>query len=196
MLRRSELPYELTEGYHKRPRLSFSPALPLGLTSNCEVVVISLKEPLNPEEVRRKISEQAPRGLKVIQVEEGEEWRQLVSSQELWAEYVLSVEFRGAGKMSPEEIAARIKESRVLPVPLSGGKERDIRGGVATIEPLPQRGKAARFRAVLQVVGKKIASPLQLLRAIEAIGGPIESAHLCRTRLVRFSEAAERRDER
>jgi len=196
MLRRSGLPYELTKGYHKRPRISFSPALPLGLTSNCEVAVISLREPLDPEEVKRRLSEQAPRGLKIVKVErDGDKWKWLFA-QDLWAEYVLNVEFKGAPRMDPYKIASEIEGSAEVVVSSPKGEGVNIRPGIASLEVLSRDGRRARFRAVLQVVGKRTVGPFELLKAIEDLGGPTESAHICRIRFLRFPEVAERGDER
>ena len=182
MLRRSGLPYELTEGFHKRPRISFSPALALGLTSNCEVAIISLKEPIEPEEVRRRLAREAPRGIKVVKVERDHGRFGWLFSQALWAEYALNVEFKEAPQMAPQRMAWEI--------------ERVLGKGVRKVRLLSSEGKRVRLKVALQVVGEEAVRPSKLLEALKGLGGPIQLAHICRTRFLKPLEVVERGDER
>jgi len=46
-VRRAGLPITLSGGFNPRPRMSFAPALPVGVSSNSEFVDILLKEPID-----------------------------------------------------------------------------------------------------------------------------------------------------
>lgn len=63
MLRRSELPFHTTEGFHPKPRIVFALSLPLGIVGSEEVVELGLDQPMDPEEVRTRLNRQAPPGL-------------------------------------------------------------------------------------------------------------------------------------
>jgi len=59
-LRRANLPIEYSHGYTPRAKISFGPALPVGVASECEYVDIYLAEQVNLEELRNGLSGQLP----------------------------------------------------------------------------------------------------------------------------------------
>ncbi|OWK46521.1 TIGR03936 family radical SAM-associated protein [Fimbriiglobus ruber] len=63
MLRRAEVPFKSTAGFHPTPRLVFALSLPLGVVGANEVVEIELTSPLTAEDVRGRLNRQAPPGL-------------------------------------------------------------------------------------------------------------------------------------
>jgi radical SAM family uncharacterized protein len=74
-LRASSMHLRLHGRYHPKPRISLSPAPPLGVESMCELVEIEVSDSLNPganlAETINTINSHLPRGLKVIEVIEG-----------------------------------------------------------------------------------------------------------------------------
>ena len=66
MLRRAALPVRQSRGFHPKPRLVFALSLPLGVVGCEEVVELELDEPLSPEEVRERLTRQAPPGLTIL----------------------------------------------------------------------------------------------------------------------------------
>ncbi|RMG58286.1 MAG: TIGR03960 family B12-binding radical SAM protein, partial [Deltaproteobacteria bacterium] len=67
-LRRSGLPVVYSEGFNPRPKVSFPPALPVGISSEKECIEITTSENLSPEEVMRKLDSQLPPDLGVVAV--------------------------------------------------------------------------------------------------------------------------------
>jgi len=67
-LRRSELPLSYTSGFKPRPRVSFSPALPLGVAAEAEYIEVGLEEDVNSKEALEKINQALPRGLEVREI--------------------------------------------------------------------------------------------------------------------------------
>lgn len=63
MLRRAELPFKSTAGFHPAPRVHFPLSLPLGVVGLDEVVEIEFTRVLDADEVLAKLNEQAPTGL-------------------------------------------------------------------------------------------------------------------------------------
>jgi radical SAM-linked protein len=68
-LRRAEFPMAYTSGYNPRPRISYSPALPLGVAAAAEYLeVVMGEETVEFEDVER-INRALPVGLRVIEVQ-------------------------------------------------------------------------------------------------------------------------------
>ncbi|MCS7014674.1 MAG: TIGR03936 family radical SAM-associated protein [Gemmatales bacterium] len=68
MLRRANLPFRLSEGFHPMPRMVFASALGLGIAGLDEVVEIEFTQPLAAAEIERRLAEQAPPGLQITSV--------------------------------------------------------------------------------------------------------------------------------
>ncbi len=63
MLRRAELPFKSTAGFHPMPRFVFASSLPLGIVALREVVELELLRPLEADEVRERLNRVSPAGL-------------------------------------------------------------------------------------------------------------------------------------
>jgi radical SAM-linked protein len=67
-LRRSGLPLAFTSGYNPRPRMSFSPALPLGVAAEAEYLEVVLEGDVDAEKAGERINLALPAGLEVREV--------------------------------------------------------------------------------------------------------------------------------
>lgn len=67
--RRAALPIAFTGGFHPSPRISPASALPLGATSEGEIVDVELTEVLNAEEFRARLAAQLPDQMPLYRVE-------------------------------------------------------------------------------------------------------------------------------
>ena len=65
--RRAGLPLAFSRGFHPQPRMRFSPGLPLGAESECEVLDIDLTADLDAAEVGRAFGAQLPEGFSVVE---------------------------------------------------------------------------------------------------------------------------------
>ncbi len=68
LLRRSELPFHRSQGFHPKPRLIFALSLPLGVVGCEEVVELELGQVLPPEEIHVRLARQTPPGLDILSV--------------------------------------------------------------------------------------------------------------------------------
>jgi radical SAM-linked protein len=68
--RRAGLPLAFSQGHRPAPRLRFSPGLPVGAESDCEMLDIDLSEALPPAEVGARFGAHLPDGLRIIGAEE------------------------------------------------------------------------------------------------------------------------------
>lgn len=68
--RRASVPILFSEGFHPHPKISFGPALPVGVESVCEYMDVELAHPTASSEIKEKANKHLPDGLKVISVKE------------------------------------------------------------------------------------------------------------------------------
>jgi len=68
-VRRANIPIVFSEGFNPRPRLSFTTALPLGISSADEIIYFYLSEWLGPNEILQKLSKVLIDGITVSSVE-------------------------------------------------------------------------------------------------------------------------------
>ncbi|HEY8503953.1 MAG TPA: TIGR03936 family radical SAM-associated protein [Gemmataceae bacterium] len=66
MLRRAEIPFRSSGGFHPMPRLVFALSLPLGVVGAEEVVEVELTAPLPPDELLARLAREAPPGLSFL----------------------------------------------------------------------------------------------------------------------------------
>jgi radical SAM-linked protein len=67
IFRRCNLKLVLSEGFNKMPKVSYSPALPIFIESNCELVNFQLHEELPPD-FKEKFKKNSPDGLEIIEL--------------------------------------------------------------------------------------------------------------------------------
>jgi radical SAM-linked protein len=66
VLRRAALPFRMTEGFHPTPRLVVALSLPLGVVGHAEAAELELNEPIEPDEVLRRLRAQSPPGVEFL----------------------------------------------------------------------------------------------------------------------------------
>ena len=66
--RRARLPIAYSQGFHPLPRLSFGPALPVGMESEEEFLDILLYEEMPAKEVQQRLNAELPSGFQIHQV--------------------------------------------------------------------------------------------------------------------------------
>jgi radical SAM-linked protein len=106
-LRRAELPVELTQGHNPHLKLSFGPPLPLGATGDAELLAMHLQRPTPPDEVARRLNEQLPPGLEVVEawLVPGHRKKETLGDVDV-AEYVVAVR----DGMEAKALRSRIEE--------------------------------------------------------------------------------------
>lgn len=69
-LRRSSLPLAYTSGFNPRPRISYSPALPLGVAAEADYLEVSLENgTVSAEEAIDEMNSALPEGLRVVGIQ-------------------------------------------------------------------------------------------------------------------------------
>jgi radical SAM-linked protein len=145
--RRAGLPLTHSQGYNPRPKLQLSPALPLGCTSECEMIDIWMDSPLSTDEVLVKTREAAPPGIKVWSVEKPPPDDPALQNQVTSVEYHISL---------PEDVSRaelmtaieRLLEEQTIP--------RSRRGKTYDLRPLVERlglsSDPTAVRPILEII--------------------------------------------
>jgi radical SAM family uncharacterized protein/radical SAM-linked protein len=68
-VRRAGIPVAFSQGYHPKPRVSFGPALAVGVESTCEHLDLEIMGPADPAEVAARLGRELPEGLRVLEAE-------------------------------------------------------------------------------------------------------------------------------
>ena len=70
VLRRADLPIMYTQGFNTRPRIRLAMPLPLGISSECEILDVSLRERIDVDEaaLRDRLLAVAPSGLTINKI--------------------------------------------------------------------------------------------------------------------------------
>ncbi|MBZ0304145.1 MAG: TIGR03936 family radical SAM-associated protein [Anaerolineae bacterium] len=69
VLRRADLPLLYSQGFNTRPRIQLASALPLGITSSCELIDVALREGITLDGVRERLLAVSPSGLDIYTIE-------------------------------------------------------------------------------------------------------------------------------
>ncbi|MCH7780224.1 MAG: TIGR03960 family B12-binding radical SAM protein [Acidobacteria bacterium] len=123
-LRRARVPLVYSQGFNPRPKVSFGPALSVGLTSEAEYMDFEAWERIDPEELRRRVQAMLPSGLNFVTI------RSL---------------HRGTPKLGDTIRAARYRVNRVDPADLERGVKRWKSSVPITVERLGKNGKVKTF---------------------------------------------------
>src|SRR5262245_33154027 len=63
MMRRAEIPFAVTQGFHPQPKMSFALSLALGVIGRNEVFDLETKRDVEPDELLARFNRAAPAGL-------------------------------------------------------------------------------------------------------------------------------------
>jgi radical SAM-linked protein len=85
--RRSGLPLEYSQGFHPQPRLNLACALPLGFTSDCEILDAWLETDISLEEIQNRINQALPPGLNLLSLTQVDEHAPALQTQVVSAIY-------------------------------------------------------------------------------------------------------------
>jgi radical SAM-linked protein len=181
--RRAGLPLAYSQGYNPRPRLNLASALPLGFTSQAEIIDARLEQELPLEVIHAALERALPPGLRLLQIEEID-LRAPAPQTELQAtEYEIRL-LEGAGGQGSAELNERVRAllgERELPRQRRG-KTYDLRPLILELHTLPE-GEDGRPRLFARLAAREGATgrPEEVLAAM---GLSAVAARIQRTRLI------------
>jgi len=101
-IRRAQLPVAFSQGYHPKPKVSFGPALPVGVESLCEYLDIELMGPADPSDVAARLARELPDGLKILEASAVDPREPSINEAQRAVHYRLELP---EGAMSHEDLA-------------------------------------------------------------------------------------------
>lgn len=90
VLRRADLPLLYSQGFNTRPRLQLATALPLGITSECELLDVTLRERIRLEGLETRLRPVSPAGLRIYRMEEVDVGEAALQTRVRSARYVVT----------------------------------------------------------------------------------------------------------
>jgi radical SAM-linked protein len=90
IFRRAGLPLAYSQGFHPQPRLNLACALPLGFTSQAEILDAWLEYPLPLQDVQTELRRSAPPGISIAQIEAVDQKEPALQTQVSSSEYIIN----------------------------------------------------------------------------------------------------------
>ncbi len=189
-LRRAEIPVAFSEGFNPHPKITFGTALAVGVTSQCELVDIELKEELPESELQSRIAAALPEPIKLDGVHIVDEKLPALMAVIHSSEYVVTVEISEGNRVTQETlndlVEKILRQEKVIVEKRTkkGLREVDIRPGILALT-----GQAVdsliNFTMTLQTGSVGNVRPEDVLAGLSDMGLPIERtwARIHRTRL-------------
>jgi radical SAM-linked protein len=157
-IRRAHLPVELSEGFSPRPRISLVAPLVLGHVGEREILEMTLREAVPPEDIRDRLQSSVPAGITVYEVVE-------TPIDAKAAAHLRSATYRVALPRAVPDLHSRV-ETLLLRDTISVEEERDGKPRTRDLRPLlltleaPTEGL---LRMTLAMTGEGTVRPEQVL---------------------------------
>jgi radical SAM-linked protein len=177
-VRRARLPLAYSEGFSPHPKIQLAAALPLGFTSECEIVDVWLESEQNLDEVRAALSRAAAPGVVIHGLGAVPALEPALQTQVAAAEYRVTV----AGPLNPAEVDERV--ALLLAQPeirrMRRNKPYDLR---PLIESLGRVGSDALGHALVMRLAARAGATGRPEEVVEALGFDPHTAAYHRTKL-------------
>ena len=173
--RRAHLSVALSQGFHPHPRFALAAPLPVGVTSEGELMDVFLTSPTRPAAFFSVLSEQMVSGIELIHVEEVD--RELSSLQSLmrYAEYRVTVESSRPTAEVEEAVSRLLAAGTLSWEHLRDGELRhyDLRRQIDALGL--EKEQNGRFVLYMRLQADSSASgrPEQVARALEFLEHPL-----------------------
>jgi len=176
-MRRANIPIVYSQGYNPRPRINLASALPLGMTSDCEVLDVQLSGSIDVGGITRSLDAAVPPGIRIIDISEVLTSMPALQSQLHAAEYLITLieEIENL-----EQHVKDLLEAETLPRKRRG-KDYDLRPLIEEITLERSRDEREQQLSVRLTAREGATGRPEEL--ISALGGDPLAAHYHRTRL-------------
>lgn len=166
-IRRAGLPLSYSQGFTPHPRLAFASPLPLGFTSEAEIMDVSLDSRVELRDFQDRLAAETTADLAILRVEEIPTTAPAPQAAMLWADYTADIP--GLSLAEAQAAIATFLARESLPWTEErkekASRSYDLRRAVATLSAEPLDA-GVRVTMRLQADGEVTARPEQLLAAI------------------------------
>jgi len=165
ILRRAGLPLAYSNGFHPQPKLHLAAALPLGMTSECEVADVWLSETVDLEKTLDALQTAVAPGIEVRDVQEVADSLPALQTQLISADYVATV-----SESSPD-LDQKVAELVAAPTSM-----REKRGKTYDLRPLIEDLKLDGSRLCMRLAARDGATgrPEEVLAALGLENQPLQ----------------------
>lgn len=163
-MRRAGLPLEISEGFTPRPRFALAAPLPLGHLGEGEILEMTLRAEMDPEEVGRRLQAAVPRGLVVTGVQVVPPGQKAAAASVIGATYRVILEDRVPDLTERIRAVLARSEIPIREERRDGSRERDLRPLLRHLEAL-SGGDGFRLEVDLAEAGT--VRPEQVLDLLE-----------------------------
>lgn len=136
-LRRAKLPLMYSQGFHPQPKINLACALPLGFTSECELVDIILAEEIPVEKIHQQLIPALPPGILIDDIEKVEQPAPALQTQIQSAEYNITMLIDTPGLT--DRIQSLLCKEEIPRI--RRGKKYDLRPLIEDLSILPDNDK-------------------------------------------------------
>ena len=168
-LRRSRLPIVYSQGYNPKPRVSFSPACPVGIDSEAEYIDLHLQRAVEPDEVARVLRAEMPEAFPILAVEAIEvravTLNTAIAAMEYLARFPAEAEGALADRIASFEAAETVEVLREKPGSRAPGRRVDLKSALVDLRACG--GGEVRF--ALRAGNEASAKPSEVLEVV--LGG-------------------------
>lgn len=185
-IRRAGLPLAYSQGYHPQPKLNLAAALPLGFSSQAEVMDIWLNETV--EDAASALQANVPPGLAILQAEPVDERAPALQTQVIAAEYEVEITEADFGAGLTEKIAS-LMEAESIPRERRK-KQYDLRPLIEQLSltpgplPSPQGAPRGRGEKIFMRLTAREGATGRPEEVLDVLGIPLEATRIERTRLI------------
>jgi len=113
-LHRAEIPLAYSEGFSPHPRISLAAPLPIGVTSQAELMDVLCTKWVSPHFFTAAVSQQLPPGIEILQVYQVAVTMPSLQSQVRYAEYRVEIETE-KGQKDIESAVTSLLSKKHLP---------------------------------------------------------------------------------
>lgn len=113
-IHRAEIPLAYSEGFNPHPRISLAAPLPIGVTSQAELMGTLCTQPVSPHFFTAAVSQQLPPGIEILQVYQVALTMPSLQSQVRSAEYRIELETE-KGQKDIESALTKLLSMKQLP---------------------------------------------------------------------------------
>lgn len=177
-IRRARLPLAYSQGFSPHPRINLASALPLGFTSDAEVIDFWLTEMLHPEQIIKQLVQASPPGILIKSIETVDLRQPALQTQVLYAEFTATLP--APVEHLADKIQTMVSNDSIFRIRRK--KSYNLRPLIASIRLAQEDGSGEQqIKMRLSASEGATGRPEEVL---EALGIPAKTALIHRTALI------------
>jgi radical SAM-linked protein len=177
MLRRANAPLAYSQGFHPMPKMQLASALPLGITSQAEVVDIWLRETVRLNDLLTAVADVAPPGIEAFDITAVELGEGSLQSRLRAAEYLVEPDGYCPEKMLMQSVKGILGRATIMRK--RRGKDYDLRALIDALAVEVGKNDTVALRMRLAARPEATGRPEEVLAAMGVSG-----RHVHRTALL------------